>query len=56
LQRDPNEDKVALRAILDKISGLLDCLYEFTEDDEEKDYICDVENELYIFCEDKHYI
>ena len=51
-----DEDKAALRAILNKISGLLDALYEYTEDDEEKDYICDIENELYIFCEDKHYI
>ena len=51
-----DEDKAALRAILDKISGLFDALYEYIEDDEEKDYICDTENELYIFCEDMHYI
>ena len=51
-----DEDKAALRAILNKLSGLLDALYGYAEDDEEKDYICDVESELYIFCEDKHYI
>jgi hypothetical protein len=55
-QRTSDEDKAALRAILDKLSGLLDGLYEYTEDDEEKDYICDVEDELYNFCKNKHYI
>jgi hypothetical protein len=55
-QRNSDEDRATLRAILDKLSGLLDALYEYAEDDEEKDYICETETELYNFCKDKHYI
>ena len=39
-------DKEKLASVLEKVSGLLDSLYEYVEDDEERDYINEVENEL----------
>ena len=35
-----------LEAILDRLSGLLDGLYEYIDDEDERDYINSVENEL----------
>ena len=49
-------DKEILASILEKISGLLDGLYGYVEDDEEQDYISEVENELYEFCQSRNLI
>ena len=50
-------DKEILASILEKISGLLDGLYEYIEeDDEEQDYINEVETELYEFCRSRNLI
>ena len=40
------KDCAELEAILNRVSGLLDSLYEYVEDKEEQDYINSVENEL----------
>jgi hypothetical protein len=40
------ENCTELEAILDRLSGLLDGLYEYVEDEDERDYINSVENEL----------
>lgn len=47
---DPDEeffDDCSLEELLDKLSGILDQAYEFAEDDEEKSYICKVEDALH---------
>ena len=49
-------DKEILASILEKISGLLDGLYEYIEDDEEQNYINEVESELYEFCQSRNLI
>ena len=38
-----------LEAILNKVSGIFDSAYEFAENDEEKAYICLVEQELHLY-------
>lgn len=40
------ENCTELEAILDRLSGLLDGLYEYVDDEDERDYINSVENEL----------
>ena len=42
-----NLNECTLKELLKKLSGILDMAYEFTDDPEERDYICDVENALY---------
>lgn len=42
-------EKNELHELLDKISGIFDMAYEFTDDDEEKIYICEVEADLHEF-------
>jgi hypothetical protein len=49
-------DKEILASILEKISGLLDGFYEYVEDDEEQEYINEVEGELYAFCQSRNLI
>lgn len=44
---EENLEDCTLQELLDKLSGILDMAYEFAEDDEEKDYICNVENALH---------
>ena len=51
-----DKDKIILASILEKVSGLLDGLYEYAEDDEEQEYICEVESELYSFCKSRNLI
>ena len=46
-------DKEILASILEKVSGLLDGLYEYAE---EQEYICEVESELYNFCKSRNLI
>jgi hypothetical protein len=43
----PTVEEEELYSLLDKISGILDMAYEFTDDDEEKIYICEVEADLH---------
>ena len=45
-----------LEEILDKISGIFDFAYEAADDDEGRDYINSIENELYDWLYDKGYI
>ena len=40
------KDCIELEAILNRVSGLLDSLYEYVDNKEEQDYINSVENEL----------
>lgn len=42
-----------LDELLNKISGIFDYAYESSEDKEEKDYICEVENELHDYLREK---
>ena len=41
------ELKTELSGILDKLSGILDMAYEHSEDQDEKVYICEVEDNLH---------
>ena len=50
--KNKNEE---LKAILDEISGILDFAYESSEDEEEQDYICKVEDKLYKFLRKEGY-
>lgn len=43
---EANLDDDSLEELLDKLSGILDSAYEYAEDDDEKDYICRVEDAL----------
>lgn len=40
-------DDCSIDELLNKLSGILDQAYEFASDDEEKDYICKVEDALH---------
>lgn len=40
------ENCTELEVILDRLSGLLDGLYEYVDSEDERDYINSVENEL----------
>ena len=42
-----------LDEILDKVSGVFDAAYEFSTDDEDRDYINVVENELREYLKEK---
>lgn len=42
-----NLNECTLKELLEKLSGILDMAYEFTDDHEERDYICNVENALH---------
>ena len=42
-----NLNECTLKELLEKLSGILDMAYEFTDDREERDYICNVENALH---------
>lgn len=47
---NPDEESLedcTLQELLEKLSGILDMAYEFTDDEEERDYICNVENALH---------
>lgn len=45
-----------LDQILNKISGIFDFAYEEADDDEGRDYINSIENELYDWLHDEGYI
>ncbi len=47
------ENCTELEAILDRLSGLLDELYEYTDDKDRQDYINSVENELHSYLVEK---
>lgn len=50
LDEDEDEENLedcTLSELLDKLSGILDQAYEFAEDEEERAYICNVENALH---------
>ena len=42
-----NLNECTLKELLEKLSGILDMAYEFTDDPEDREYICDVENALH---------
>jgi hypothetical protein len=42
-----NLNECTVAELLEKLSGILDMAYEFTDDPEERAYICDVENALH---------
>ena len=42
-----NLNECTLEELLEKLSGILDMAYEYVEDQEERDYICEVENALH---------
>lgn len=48
-----NENCTELEAILDRLSCLLDKLYEYTDDRDEQNYINSVENELHSYLVEK---
>lgn len=43
---EENLDNDSLEELLDRLCGILDNAYEYAEDDDEKDYICRVEDAL----------
>ncbi len=43
---EENLDNDSLEELLDRLSDILDNAYEYAEDDDEKDYICRVEDAL----------
>ena len=48
-----NLNECTLKELLEKLSGILDMAYEFTDDSEEREYICDVENALHDYLRQK---
>ena len=44
---EENLEDCTVQELLEKLSGILDMAYEYAEDEEERDYICNVENALH---------
>lgn len=47
MNENENLNECTVVELLEKLSGILDMAYEFTDGQEERDYICNVENALY---------
>lgn len=47
MNENKNLNECTAAELLEKLSGILDMAYELTDDQEERDYICNVENVLY---------
>lgn len=47
MNENENLNECTVAELLEKLSGILDMAYEFTDDQEERDYICNVENALH---------